>query len=335
MVYETPRSSRSESPVAPYPGFDIDGTRLFPTPIPRVTWQGEPNAIKNRGTIGKWVFDYYAGKYDSPRPEARCPTPAAKDNLDHGRNGTVARLLRDSNTARPSTAPPRIKSEAESIASLSRGKRMKVIVQKYAQSAPSPRVPRVKPEAEDHAQVHKGGRMDKLVHSYGCVTPSPRPVPRVKSEAEGISDLSKGKRMNIIVHDYGRLQVTTRDKAVPRVKPEGEDNADLDRGKRMDRIVHSYGRDPPDREIPRVKQEGDPNYKLDMGKRMCTLMHDVKKYPTSPCHVPRVRSTEASTILRKSRGQMAHVLRQSGQRMCIHKPGVQKHMFERPNSKMM
>ncbi|XP_069104264.1 uncharacterized protein [Argopecten irradians] len=335
MVYETPRSSRSESPVAPYPGFDFDGTRIFPSPIPRVTWQGEANAIRNRGTVGKWVFDYYAGKYDSPRPVPRCPTPAAKDNHEHGRNGTVGRLLRDSVTPRPSTAPPRIKSEAEPIASLSRGKRMKVIVQKYAQSAPSPRVPRIKPEAEGHSQVHKGGRMDKLVHSYGCVTPSPRPVPRVKSEAEGIADLSKGKRMKKIVHADGRLPVTARDKAVPRVKPEGEDNADLDRGKRMNRIVHSYGSDPPDRAIPRVKQEGDPNYKLDLGKRMCTLLHDVKKYPTSPCHVPRVRHAEASTILRKSRGQMGHVLRQSGQRTCIYKPGVQKQLYDRPNSNLM
>ncbi|XP_060063908.1 uncharacterized protein LOC132544342 [Ylistrum balloti] len=335
MVYETPRSSRSESPVAPYPGFDFEGNRVFPSPIPRVTWQGEPNAMKNRGTVGKWVFDYYAGKYDSPRPEPRCPTPAAKENHEHGRNGTVARLLRDSNTARPSTAPPRIKSEAEPIASLSRGKRMKVIVQKYAQSAPSPRVPRVKPEAEDNAQVHKGGRMNKLVHSYGCIPPSPRPVPRVKSEAEGISDLSKGKRMKTIVHAHGQQPVSSREKAVPRVKPEGEDNAELDRGKRMDRIVHDYGRSLPDRDIPRVKQEGDPNYKLDMGKRMSTLLHDVTKYPASPCHVPRVRSNEASTILRKSRGQMGHVLRQAGQRTCVHKPGIQKHIYDRPNSNMM
>lgn len=330
MVYEMSLSSRSESPVPPYPGFDADGSRLSPSPIPRVTLQGEPNALRNRGTIGKWVFDRYDGQYNSPRPEPRCPTPAAKENLEYGRNGTVALLLNDSVTPRPSTAPPRIKSEAEPIASLSRGNRMKVIVQKYAQSAPSPRVPRVKPEAEEHTVVHKGGRMSRLVHSYGQISQSPRPVPRVKPQGEDIAHISRGTRMETIVHSYGRLPVSAREKScVPRVKPEGEDNADLDRGKRMDKIVHSYGCTPSSRDIPRVKQEGDPNYKLDMGGRMRTLMHDVKKYPTSPCHVPRVRTAEASSILRKSWGQMGQVLRQAGQRTCVHKAGVQCKSYER------
>lgn len=65
-------------------------------------------------------------------------------------------------TPRPHTAPPRVKPEAESTASIGRGKRMKIIVNEYAKSGPTPRNPRVKPEAVETAEVHKVGFVKML-----------------------------------------------------------------------------------------------------------------------------------------------------------------------------
>lgn len=326
MVHEAMRLSFGGSP-APWYDTEINDSYRSVSPQPRVKPEGEEYAIRNRGSIGKWAFNYNNGQYNSPRPIPRCPTSDSQNNYEVGRHGTIRRLLYGTATPRPDTAPPRIKSEAEPIASLSRGKRMKIIINEFAKKGPTPRVARVKQEAEGHAEVHKGGRMDKLIHSFGQLPLSDRGCPRVKVEGEPNADLDKGKRMEkLVTRSLGGMPKSAR--AVPRVKTEGEDNANLDKGKRMQRLVNEYGRTPiSSRAVPRVKTEGDPNYKLDMGKRMATLMHEVKKYPSSPCLAPRVRSSEANAIMIQHRGQVGRVLRATGKKTCIHKPGVQKTQY--------
>lgn len=308
-------------------GLDFQNPLLEPSAVPRVKPEGEPYARRNRGSIGKWIFDYYGNKYDSPRPVPRCPTPACQENYNHGRNGTVQKLLNGLATPRPNTAPPRIKAEGAPIASLSRGKRMKTIINEFAKSAPSPRIPRVKPEAENTATLHKGWRMDKIVHRDSELPLSARPAPRVKPEGEDNADLDKGKRMNTLLHSPAKIPIT---KAIPRVKSEAEGNYELDRGKRMEKTIHNYGNQTPsNRAIPRVKDEGDPNYKLDQGGRMCRLMHEIRKIPPSPRMPPRVRSPEATSIYRKSQGQVGKLFNNLGQKSFVIKPGVQTRSFSR------
>lgn len=58
-------------------------------------------------------------------------------------------------TPRPATAPARVKPEAQEIASLSKGKRMCVIVHEYGTHEPTPREPRVKSEAKETAEIAK------------------------------------------------------------------------------------------------------------------------------------------------------------------------------------
>ncbi|KAK3096237.1 hypothetical protein FSP39_024823 [Pinctada imbricata] len=331
MYIEVKTSRDPKSPTAPYPGYDLDDTYREPTPVPRVRPEGEPYAAKNRGTIDKWAFfKLGAETYRPSQPDPRCPTRESKDNYTHGKHGTIKPLLCGKATPRPETAPPRIKSEGEPIATISRGPRMKKLIHKFAQSAPSPRVPRVKPEAEGIVVPHRGGRMNNLIHSYGKLPLSDRGVPRVKSEGEDNAELDKGKRMNKIIHESNQRKGSVTSRAVPRVKIEGEGNAELDKGKRMNRLIHSYGELPlSDRGVPRVKSEGDPNYKLDMGGRMSRLMHEMNTGRNCGTAVPRVRYPEANAILRKSRGQMGKILRQAGQKTLIHVPGYQNKRYER------
>nr|KAG5698479.1 hypothetical protein BaRGS_022009 [Batillaria attramentaria] len=195
-----------------------------------------------------------------------------------GWHGNVAPLMDGTATPRPSTAPPRIKPEGEAIASVSRGKRMRVIVHEFGQHGPSPRKPRVKVEAKATADVAKGGRMYSLLHKYGTMPLSARAVPRVKPEAEGIATVSKGKRMENLIHKYGRNEVTPR--MPPRVKPEANDNAQLDRGFRMATLVHSFQLPVSARRVPRVKPEAAASAQLDQGFRMSKLLHESHTLPS-------------------------------------------------------
>lgn len=329
MYLEVTSSRSSASPVPPYPGYDLEDSYREPTFVPRVRPEGETYYNRNRGSIGKWAFGSFTERR-TPRPVPRCPTTPCKANYNHGKNGTIKPLLNGRATPRPETAPPRIKSEAEPIASVSRGKRMKRIIHKYAQSAPTPRVPRVKPEAEEIAVPHKGGRMDKLIHSYGKLPLSDRGVPRVKVEGEDNANLDKGKRMKTIIHSPKNPTAPPSARAVPRVKPEAEDNAELDKGKRMGNLLHKYARMPDSsRAVPRVKPEGDPNYTLDLGGRMSRLMHEPPSSRVVASAVPRVRYPEAQKILRKSRGQMGRILSHIGRKSVVPVPGYQKRQFER------
>ncbi|XP_045156737.2 uncharacterized protein LOC123523142 [Mercenaria mercenaria] len=315
---------KKPSPVPPYPGFDLDGTYSPEYPVPRVKWDAEENLTRNRGSIDNWAF--YGESIASPRPEPRCPTRESVDNWTHGRHGTIKPIIDGFASPRPDTAPPRIKTEAEDIARVSRGGRMCNLLTKYGKFGTSPRVARVKPEAEGTATVHKGGRMNKLVHSYGKLPLSARAVPRVKVEGEENADLDKGKRINKLVHSYGKLPLSAR--AVPRVKTEGEENADLDKGKRMDKLIHKYGRMPLSaRAVPRVKPEGEDNADLDKGRRMDRLMHSCETLPKSPRSPPRVKNTEGWNNSFRGRGSMGKIFRDMGKKTCIFQPGVKKKSY--------
>lgn len=337
MVHLTPRSSVSSgvvTPVSPYPGFDQNGTYRNPVPVARLKFQGMEFAEKHKGSIDKWVFKRHGEGFDSARPVPRCPTSQSMANYNHGKNGTVKALLNGEATPRPESAPPcRIKSEGEPIASISRGKRMKTIVHEFGQSMPSPTIPRVKPEAEQTAQVHKGGRMNRLIHSYAIGPASARPVPRVKPEAEQTASIHTGKRMKPIVHSGLFMNGIISEPAVPRVKPEGSENAELAKGNRMKRLMNEYGRNPiSSRPVPRVKAEGDPNYTLDQGHRMETLLH-TGKVMLSPKPDPRVTTPEATRNLNRGRsGKVKQVLRETGNKTCVHIPGVQKKQYSQAHT---
>lgn len=336
MVHLTPRSSVSSgaaSPVSPYPGFDQNGTYRNPVPIARLKFQGVDIAERHKGSIDKWVFKRDGEPFESPRPIPRCPTAQSMANYTRDKNGSVKALLNGEVTPRPDSAPCRIKSEGEPIASLSRGKRMKKIVHEFGQSMPSPVIPRVKPEAEQTAEVHKGGRMNRLIHSYAMEPASARPVPRVKPEAEQTALIHTGKRMKPIVHSGLYMNGIITEPAVPRVKPEGSENAELGKGKRMKRLFHEYGRMPLSaRAVPRVKPEGDPNYTLGKGHRMETLLH-TGKVMLSPRPDPRVTTPEATRNLVKGRtGKVKYILRETGQKTCVHIPGLQTRPFSQAHT---
>ncbi|KAL4232592.1 hypothetical protein ACF0H5_007282 [Mactra antiquata] len=318
----TPR--KPQGPVPPYPGYDLNGTYRSESPVPRVKGNAEDYLVRNRGSIDSWAF--YGPSEGSPRPDPRCPTAESLSNWTHGKHGTIKPVIDGFATPRPETAPPRIKTEAEGIARVSRGGRMCNLLTKYGEFGPTPRVARVKPEAEETATVHKGGRMKALVHSYGKLPRSARAVPRVKAEAEDNAELDKGKRMNKLVHSYGKWPISSR--AVPRVKTEGEDNAELDKGKRMNRLIHSYGRMPLSaRPVPRVKTEGEDNAELDKGKRMDRLVHSCETLPKSPRSPPRVKHVEGKNNSFRGRGSMGKILRNMGNKTCIHVPGVKKKSY--------
>ncbi|XP_063430568.1 uncharacterized protein LOC134712699 [Mytilus trossulus] len=331
MVHLTPRSSVSSgavTPVSPYPGFDQNGTFRNPVPVARLKFQGVDFAAKHRGSIDKWVFKRGDKTFDSPRPVPRCPTAESFENYKHGTCGSIKTLINGEATPRPDSAPCRIKSEGEPIASISRGKRMRKIVHEFGQSAPSPVIPRVKPEAEQTAEVHKGGRMNRLIHSYAQGPLSARPVPRVKPEAEQTASIHTGKRMKPIVHSGLYMNGIISEPAIPRVKPEGSQNAELAKGKRILRLFHDYGQIPlSTRPVPRVKDEGDPNYVLDQGHRMETLMHS-GKIMRSPKPDPRVTTPDATRNLNKGRsGKLKYILRETGKKTCVHIPGQQSKLF--------
>ncbi|XP_060588761.1 uncharacterized protein LOC132744162 [Ruditapes philippinarum] len=323
-LWDEEELQKRSSPVPPYPGFDLDGTYSPDCPVPRVKWGAEDYLNRNRGSIDNWAF--YGESIASPRPEPRCPTRESVDNWTHGRHGTIKPIIDGFASPRPETAPPRIKTEAEGIACVSRGFRMCNLITKYGEFGATPRVARVKPEAEDTATTHKGGRMKKLVHSYGKLPLSARGVPRVKIEGEDNADLDKGKRMNKLIHSYAKQPQSAR--AVPRVKTEGEDNADLDKGKRMNNLIHKYGRTPLSaRAVPRVKTEGEDNADLDKGKRMDRLVHSCETLPKSPRSPPRVKHVEGRNNSVRGRGSMGKLFREMGNRTCVFQPGVKKKSY--------
>lgn len=318
------QTPRKPSPIPPYPGFDLEGTYSPEYPAPRVKWNAEEYLSRNRGSIDNWAF--YGESTASPRPDPRCPTSESFANWTLGRHGTIKPIIDGFASPRPETAPPRIKTEAEDIARVSRGGRMCNLLTKYGEFGSSPRVPRVKPEAEDTATVHKGGRMKTLVHSYGKLPLSARAVPRVKVEAEPNADLDKGKRMGKLIHKYGKQPLSAR--TVPRVKTEGEDNAELDKGKRMDTLIHSYGQMPLSaRAVSRVKREGENNAELDKGRRMDRLMHSCETLPKSPRSPARVKHVEGRNNSFRGRGTMGKILRDMGKRTCIFQPGISKKSY--------
>lgn len=310
--------------IPPYPGFDLDGTYNPEFPVPRVKWDAEENLYRNRGSIDNWAF--HGNSMASPRQEPRCATSECMENWTHGRYGTIKPMLNGVSTPRPETAPPRIKTEAEGIAGVSRGGRMCRLLTEYGEFGVSPRVPRVKQEADETATMHKGGRMNALVHSYGRLPRSARAVPRVKVEGEDNAELDRGKRINKLVHSYGKLPLT--DRGIPRVKSEGEENAELDKGKRMDNLVHSYGRMPlSTRAVPRVKPEAEDSANLDKGRRINRLMHSCETLPKSPRSPPRVNNVQGRNNSFRGRGSMGRIFREMGKRTCIFQPGVKKTLY--------
>ena len=315
---------RKVSPVPPYPKFDLDGSYQEDCPVPRIKGNGEENLIKGRGSIDNWAF--YGASIASPRPEPRCPTSQSLLNWTHGTKGTIKPVIDGMATPRPETAPPRIKPEAEGIATVSQGGRMCRLLTKYGETGASPRVPRVKAEAEATSVTHKGWRMCSIVHRDGKIPVSARAVPRVKDEGEPNADLDRGKRMKGLVNKYGTLPQSAR--AVPRVKSEAEDNAELDKGKRMDRLIHKYGRMPLSaRAVPRVKPEAQESATLDMGKRMDRLVHSCETLPTSARAPPRVKHVEGNNNNVKGRGTMGKIFRKMGNKTCIYQPGVKKRSY--------
>ena len=108
---------------------------------------------------------------------------------------TVSELLTDcvpgTATPRPATAPvPRVKPEAEGIAGISQGTRIRPILHEQSTEGPTPRQARVKAEAQGIASVSRGKRMSTLIHEFAQHGPSPR-QPRVKAEAEDTAEAAK------------------------------------------------------------------------------------------------------------------------------------------------
>ncbi|XP_013084848.2 uncharacterized protein LOC106069682 [Biomphalaria glabrata] len=310
--------------VPAYPGH---GGQPSPHNGPRVKPEGEPYYIRNQGSV-KEVWDKSRPQVDTPRPSPRCPSSASRQNYRAGWFGSVSPLLKGAATPRPSTTPPRVKPEAEDTAFISRGPRMRAIVNEYARRGPSPRAPRVKPEAEEIADVSKGGRMSSLLHKFGTLPLSARPVPRLNLEAEPIAELSKGGHMRQTLHNYGQNKPSPQPE--PRVKPEGQDNADLDKGKRMERILHSYAKRPlSSRAVPRVRPEGEPNASLDKGLRMSRLLHDLKSMPLSPAPQARTNTIQAKANALKGRGSMDAIFENMARKTFIFVPGQQTRQYVR------
>lgn len=285
------------------------------------------NAERGRGSIQNWLYDY-EHQEEQAHQIPRCPSAQGLINFNHAKKGTIKPLVEGELTPRPDSCPPRIKPEGECIAGISRGRRMGVLINKYAQSGPTPRQPRVKSEGKSTSELHKGGRFKSLVYDYGRLPLSSRPVPRVKSAAEAIAHTSKGGRMKTTLHRLNTMPLSAR--AVPRIKIEAKDTASMDRGKRMDNLIHSYGQYSVDKAVPRVKIEGEDYARLGMGGRMSTLLHDIWNYPSPARGVPRVRLGDASNILYRSRGTVGKMLRQSGEKSLIYRPGEQSRQYYRP-----
>ncbi|XP_059158383.1 uncharacterized protein LOC131942494 [Physella acuta] len=314
--------------LAKVPAYPGHGATPSPRGGPRVKAEGEPNYIKGQGTVKERVFDDTAPLVRTPKPSPRCPTSCSRENYKLGWYGNVSPLLKGAATPRPETAPYRVKPEAEATAFISRGPRMRCIINEYARRGASPREPRVKPEAAETAEVSKGGRMHNLLHKYGSLPLSARAVPRLKLEAEPIAELSRGEQMKQTLHNYG-LNTPAR-APEPRVKPEGEDNAELNKGKRMGNILHKYGHAPLSaRAVPRVKPEGSGNAFLDSGIRMGRLMHEPRGMPCSPRPAPRTNTTQAKQNALKGRGSMDLVFDNIARKTFVYLPGQQAKQYVR------
>ncbi|RUS78296.1 hypothetical protein EGW08_013931 [Elysia chlorotica] len=312
----------------PMPAYPGHGGRATPHGGPRVKSEGEPNYVRNQGTVKQKVFDDKAPIVRTPKPSPRCPTSASKQNYKQGWFGNISPMLNGTASPRPNTAPPRVKSEAEAAASLGRGPRMKIIVNEYARSRPTPRQARVKPEAEGTAHVSKGGRMNNLLHKYGTLPMSARAVPRLKLEAEPIAQHSRGWMMNDTLHKYGRNRASPRPE--PRVKPEAEDNAELGKGRRMCIIMHKYATGPMSaRAPPRVTDAGESNANLDRGVRMSRLLHNPMSMPGSPRPLPRTNTSQAQENAFKGRGSVDKIFNNMAKKTFIYVPGQQAKMYTR------
>ena len=104
---------------------------------------------------------------------------------------TPSGCVSGTDTPRPATAPPpRVKPEAQEIATISQGTRIRPIIHERSTDGPTPRQARVKPEGEGIATVSRGKRMKTIIHEFAQHRPSPR-QPRVKAEAEGIAEVAK------------------------------------------------------------------------------------------------------------------------------------------------
>ncbi|CAL1545536.1 unnamed protein product [Lymnaea stagnalis] len=314
--------------IASVPAYPGHGGRASPRGGPRVRSEGESNYVKGQGTVKEKVFDSTAPIVRTPKPSPRCPSSASRQNYRAGWFGNVSSLLNGKATPRPVTAPGRVKPEAEVTANMSRGPRMRVIVNEYAQRGASPREPRVKPEAAQTAEVSKGGRMHNLLHTYGTMALSARAVPRLKLEAGPIAELSRGNATRETLYNYGKSEPNSVPD--PRVKPEGQDNADLDKGKRMGLLLNKYGRAPLSaRAGPRVRPEGEPNARLDQGFRMSRLMHDPKGMPCSARPMPRTNTIQAKENALKGRGSMDKIFESIARKTYIYMPGQQTRQYVR------
>ena len=104
---------------------------------------------------------------------------------------TPSGCVSGTDTPRPATAPPpRVKPEAQEIATISQGTRIRPIIHERSTDGPTPRQARVKPEGEGIATASRGKRMKTIIHEFAQHRPSPR-QPRVKAEAEGTAEVAK------------------------------------------------------------------------------------------------------------------------------------------------
>lgn len=311
----------SEQAARPYPGYDGKGSYVTPRPAARVKPEAEEFARKNEGSLN--LFTSKPQYVYSPRVEPKCPSDESRNNYELGRHGTVSRLLSGSATPRPDSARmPRVKPEAEDIASGHMGKNTANLLRQHGGSSGTPEQPisRIKPEAEQTAKMHTGGRMNCLLHSPGRLPESSRPAPRVKPEAEVMSSL-EGMQMNKNLNRYAQGPLSNR--PVPRVKSEAGFNYENSKGKAMNNVFGNYGNSPLD-EAPaaRVKDEGRDNAELDRGSRAARLMHEGNKMRRSPRPLPKATSAAARSIIKANRGQMGKILATQSQKMTVAVPGI-------------
>ncbi|KAK6195983.1 hypothetical protein SNE40_001296 [Patella caerulea] len=300
-------------------------------PVPRVKREAEENYIKGRGSMKECAFTEtrqpYTPRSRAPQVKPRCPTRESKENYELNTKGSFYRLLNGEPTPRPKTAPcARVKTEGQETANLSRGGRMKSIVNEYGQYRPTPRVARVKYEGKDNFTVHKGGRMNTILTKYGQGSDNSA-VPRVSQYGQQNADLGKGKRMGEILDQNASGKYVGDPQLGPRVKKEGEGNAYIGKGVRMQKIMTSVKPDSP-RPVPRVKKEAESNADLGKGMRISYIVHDSKKLPETPIHARGVRSTEAKRIQQFSRGLVGKMMQDAAKKAIVYKPGMQSPHYD-------
>ncbi|XP_012943404.1 uncharacterized protein LOC101847371 [Aplysia californica] len=178
--------------------------------------------------------------------------------------------------------------------------------------------PRVTVQSEDIAEAHKGGPMNKLLTNYGHNRPSPRPLARVKPEAEETADMSKGGRMNSLMHNPSEMHETPRN--APRVKREAEVTAEYGKGASMSKIMGRYGETPRStRAVPRVKPEAENTAKLDQGVQMDGLFHKYGNQPQSARPAPKVKNGHEIANLDKG-GRMSKLMHEGNKLPSDPKP---------------